>query len=94
MRLARGADHAGCPLREALNPVLDEMRVPYDDVGTTSTASVDYPDIAEVVARAVADGRFGYGVLVCGTGTGMAMAASDDREHQSGARSSAGRELT
>jgi ribose 5-phosphate isomerase B len=76
VRLALGADHAGYPLKEALKPALEEMCVSYEDVGTTSTASVDYPDIAEVVARAVADGRFDCGVLVCGTGTGMAIAAN------------------
>lgn len=76
MRIAIGADHAGVPLKEALKPVLDAAGVAYVDFGTLSSVPVDYPDIAAAVACAVAARRFEYGVLVCGTGIGMAIAAN------------------
>ncbi len=76
MRVAIGSDHAGFELKEQLKRVLDELRVEYTDVGTRSPASVDYPDYAEAVARGVAEGRFDRGVLVCGSGIGMAIAAN------------------
>jgi ribose 5-phosphate isomerase B len=76
MRIAIGADHAGFPLKEALKPVLDAAGVAYVDFGTLSSVPVDYPDIAAAVACAVAARRFDCGVLVCGTGIGMAIAAN------------------
>jgi ribose 5-phosphate isomerase B len=76
MRIAVGADHAGFSLKEALKPVLDRLGVAYQDFGTNSEARVDYPDIAAAAARAVATGAFDRAVLVCGTGTGMAMSAN------------------
>jgi ribose 5-phosphate isomerase B len=76
VRVALGADHAGFDLKEALKLLLDQLRVPYLDFGTSSTASVDYPDYAETVARAVVDGRAEVGILVCGTGIGMSIAAN------------------
>lgn len=76
MRVAIGADHAGFSMKEALKQVLDRQGVSYQDFGTDSDARVDYPDIAAAVARAVAAGAFEYAVLVCGTGTGMAMSAN------------------
>ena len=79
MRIAVGADHAGYHLKEEVKRLLDALNVPYVDFGTDSEASVDYPDIAVEVARAVASGEFDRGVLVCGTGIGMAMAANKVR---------------
>lgn len=76
MRVAIGADHAGFELKEQLKHVLDDLRIEYTDVGTASLASVDYPDFAEVVARGVATHEYDRGVLVCGSGIGMAMAAN------------------
>ncbi len=76
MRVAIGADHAGFELKEQLKRVLDDLRIEYTDVGTASLASVDYPDFAEVVARGVATRQYDRGVLVCGSGIGMAMAAN------------------
>lgn len=76
MRIALGADHAGVVLKEQLKERLDERGIPYTDFGTTGTDSVDYPDFATAVARGVASGAFDRGVLVCGTGIGMAIAAN------------------
>jgi ribose 5-phosphate isomerase B len=76
MRIAIGADHAGAVLKEQLKRRLDERGIPYTDFGTDTTESVDYPDFAVKVARAVASGSFDRGVLVCGTGVGMAIAAN------------------
>jgi ribose 5-phosphate isomerase B len=74
--VALGADHAGFELKDALKRVLDELGVMYQDFGTTSAASVDYPDFAEAVARGVAEQRFDRGILVCGSGIGMSIAAN------------------
>jgi ribose 5-phosphate isomerase B len=76
MRVAIGADHAGFELKEIIKQTLDELRVPYRDFGTESDESVDYPDYAAKVGRGVAGGEFDRGILVCGTGIGMALAAN------------------
>jgi len=71
-----GSDHAGFPLKEKLKTVLDRLGVPWEDVGTDSEDSVDYPDFAHRVAEAVGSGRVARGVLVCGTGIGVSIAAN------------------
>lgn len=76
MRIALGADHAGFHLKDALKRTLDELGVAYQDFGTGSAESVDYPDFAQAVARGVAAGQFDRGILVCGSGVGMAIAAN------------------
>jgi ribose 5-phosphate isomerase B len=76
MRIALGADHAGVALKEQLKARLDARGIAYEDFGATTTESVDYPDLAVKVARAVAGGAFDRGVLICGTGAGMAIAAN------------------
>lgn len=76
MRIAIGADHAGVALKEHVKQVLTARRIPFDDVGTLSTDSVDYPDFAETVARKVASGEYDRGILTCGSGIGMAIAAN------------------
>jgi ribose 5-phosphate isomerase B len=76
MRIALGADHAGVVLKERLKKRLDERGIAYTDFGTTLPDSVDYPDFAVAVAREVASGAFDRGVLACGTGIGMAIAAN------------------
>ncbi len=76
MRIALGADHAGFALKELIKAHLDARGIAYTDFGTTGTDSVDYPDFAATVAQQVAGGRFDRGVLVCGTGIGMAIAAN------------------
>src|SRR6476660_5589380 len=76
MKIAIAADHAGYEEKEKLKSTLDEMGVEYEDFGTTSTESVDYPDYAKKVGEAVASGEVEQGLLVCGSGTGMAIAAN------------------
>jgi len=76
MRVALAADHAGVELKEVLKRLLDELGVDYRDFGANTTDSVDYPDFAADVARAVASGAYDRGVLVCGSGIGMAIAAN------------------
>lgn len=74
--IALGADHAGFPLKEHLKAWLADRGYPVRDFGTDSGDSVDYPDYAAVVAETVSTGSASRGVLVCGTGIGMAMAAN------------------
>jgi ribose 5-phosphate isomerase B len=76
MVVALGADHAGFELKEALKRTLDRRGVTYHDFGTSGTTSVDYPDFAAQVAEAVATARADRGILVCGSGVGMAIAAN------------------
>ena len=76
LRIALGADHAGVVLKNNLARLLDERGIPYKDFGTHGPESVDYPDFAATVARAVAAGEYDRGVLVCGSGIGMAIAAN------------------
>jgi ribose 5-phosphate isomerase B len=74
--IALGADHAGWQLKEEIKAWLLDRNAELLDVGTHSPDPVDYPDYAEQVAEAVAAGKVARGVLVCGTGIGMAMAAN------------------
>ncbi len=74
--IALGADHAGFALKEALKGWLIDEGYQVLDLGTHSTESVDYPDYAVLVADAVADHEVERGVLICGTGIGMTMAAN------------------
>jgi ribose 5-phosphate isomerase B len=74
--VALGADHAGFPLKQDLKQWLVAEGHTVVDAGTHSTSSVDYPDFAAAVARAVAHGEVERGVLVCGTGIGMAISAN------------------
>jgi ribose 5-phosphate isomerase B len=76
MRIALGADHAGVHLKADIKNLLDERGDSYTDFGTNTTESVDYPDYATRVAHAVADGSHDRGLLFCGSGLGMAMAAN------------------
>ncbi len=75
-RIALAADHAGFEEKEKIKRTLDELGVEYDDLGTNSAESVDYPDFAQKLAEKVASGEFEQGILVCGSGTGMAIAAN------------------
>ena len=76
MRIALASDHAGYAEKERLKAVLSDLGVEFDDLGTRSEDSVDYPDFARAVAEQVADGRVEQGLLVCGSGTGMAITAN------------------
>ncbi len=74
--IALGADHAGVALKAALKAWLEAAGHPTLDMGTHGTGSVDYPDFAAAACAAVLDGRARFGVLVCGTGIGISMAAN------------------
>lgn len=76
MKIALASDHAGFSEKEKLRLVLEELGLEVADLGTVSESSVDYPDYARKVAEQVASGRADQGVLVCGSGTGMAIAAN------------------
>jgi RpiB/LacA/LacB family sugar-phosphate isomerase len=76
MRIVVGADHAGFVLKQEVAEMLRRAGHEVLDVGTDSTAPVDYPDSAEAVGRAVMEGRAERGVLVCGSGVGASVAAN------------------
>ena len=76
LAVAFGADHAGVALKDTLAAALRAEGFAVHDLGTTGSDSVDYPDYADKVAAAVADGTAQLGVLVCGTGIGMSIAAN------------------
>jgi ribose 5-phosphate isomerase B len=73
------SDHAGFELKERLKKTLERLGVAFQDLGTDSPDSVDYPDFARLVAEAIRDRRAERGVLVCGTGQGMVIAANRHR---------------
>jgi ribose 5-phosphate isomerase B len=75
-RFAAGSDHAGVHLKDTLVAHLRERGFDVLDLGTHGDASVDYPDYGALVARAVLDGQAELGLAVCGSGIGIAMAAS------------------
>ena len=74
MKIAIASDHGGFQLKEEIKSVLESMGVQYDDLGTTGTESVDYPDYAALVAKRVQEGD--RGILCCGTGIGMSITAN------------------
>jgi ribose 5-phosphate isomerase B len=76
MRIAIGSDHAGFEQKEGLKTHLLDTGHDVFDLGAYSEESVDYPDFAQAVAERVASGEADFGVLVCGTGIGMAIAAN------------------
>jgi ribose 5-phosphate isomerase B len=74
--LAIASDHAGFALKEQLKRSLVAMNVKFEDLGTHSESRCDYPEFAHALARGIAAGRHRLGVLVCGSGIGMSMAAN------------------
>lgn len=74
--IALGCDHGGYNLITAIKKYLDEKGIAYKDFGTFSEESVDYPVYAYKVATVVANGDFDMGILCCGTGIGISMAAN------------------
>lgn len=72
MKIVIGSDHAGFDLKEALKESFEGMV----DIGTYSEDSVDYPDFAARVARAISSGEFKRGILICGSGVGMSIVAN------------------
>ena len=76
MRIAIGADHAGFPLKEHLKATLRRLGHTLEDYGTDSEEPIDYPPICLAVARAVAEGRAGRGIVLGGSGQGEQIAAN------------------
>ena len=74
--IALGCDHGGFPLMKEVIAYLDANNIPYKNYGTFSEESVDYPVYGKLVAHAVADGECEKGILICGTGIGMSIAAN------------------
>ena len=73
------SDHAGVELKATLVAMLHDLGMEVLDLGTNGPDSVDYPDFADALAGAMTDGRAGRGILICGTGIGIAMAANRHR---------------
>jgi len=76
MKIALGSDHGGINLKGKIKELLDQKGIEYHDFGPDSTDSVDYPDFAKEVAYSVANGEYDRGILICGTGIGMSIAAN------------------
>lgn len=76
MKVALASDHGGINIRKEIAGLLDELGIDYVDFGCECNASVDYPDYALPVAEKVANGEFARGILICGTGIGMCIAAN------------------
>ncbi|TXH36849.1 MAG: ribose 5-phosphate isomerase B [Rhodospirillaceae bacterium] len=74
--IAIASDHGGFALKEVLKPELERLGFAVLDLGPDSNASVDYPDFANVLAAALGDGRAGRGLLICGSGIGISIAAN------------------
>lgn len=84
MKIAVGADHAGFPLKQIVIAILEHNKHEAIDLGTTSTESVDYPDYAEKVGKAIQQGEAERGILLCGSGVGAAIAANKMRGIRAG----------
>ena len=82
--VAIASDHAGFALKQALKAELERTGMGVLDLGTDGPESVDYPDFADKLAAAIKDGRAKRGVLVCGSGIGIAMAANRHRHIRAG----------
>lgn len=76
MKISLGADHAGYQLKDQIKQYLQQKGIDVQDDGTNSSESVDYPDFARLVAHDVAEHRADLGILVCGSGIGMAITAN------------------
>ena len=74
--IAIASDHGGYAMKQVIMARLTERNIPFEDLGCYSEASVDYPDYAEKVGRAVVDGTYERGILICGTGLGVSIAAN------------------
>jgi len=79
VRIALGCDHRGLKLKQVIMKFLAESGHDYEDFGCYSSDPVDYPDIAKQVGEAVVSGGFDQGILICGSGIGMSIAANKIR---------------
>jgi ribose 5-phosphate isomerase B len=76
MKIALGCDHGGYPMMQEVKKYLEEKGIEYEDFGTYSLDSCDYPEFSEAAARAVAEGRCDTGIVVCTTGIGISICAN------------------
>lgn len=76
MRISIGSDHAGFELKEKIKKIIEDLRHQVSDLGPDGAETVDYPDFALSVAQAVSSGAVDCGILICGTGIGMAIVAN------------------
>ena len=76
MKIAIGADHGGYELKNVIISFLEKNNYEYKDFGTYNSDSIDYPIIAREVANQVADGKFNRGIIICGSGLGVAITAN------------------
>ena len=74
--IAIGSDHAGYRLKLAIDEHLTEQGIPFEDLGCYGPERVDYPVYGQKVAEAVAEGKYRYGIVICGTGIGISLAAN------------------
>lgn len=74
--IAIGSDHAAIELKEAMIELLKARGLEYEDLGSQGECKVDYPEVAKAVAEGVSAGKYDKGILLCGTGIGMSMAAN------------------
>lgn len=75
-KIVIGADHLGLPLKDLVRDYLREKGFAVDDMGVSDASPVDYPDVGRAVAETIAEGRYERGILICGTGAGMAIVAN------------------
>jgi ribose 5-phosphate isomerase B len=80
VKIVIGADHGGFDLKEAVKTFLDKKKYEIIDVGCSSADSVDYPDFAEKAVKIFSEKQCDFGILICGTGIGMSIAANRHRE--------------
>lgn len=80
MKIAIGCDHGGFELKEEIVALLEKMGHEVENLGTNSLESVNYPDFAKAVCEKITDGGCQRGILICGTGIGMSMAANRHRQ--------------
>ena len=76
LKIVIGSDHAGFELKEEIKPVLEELCCEYYDMGSYDKTRVDYPIIAKGIAAKIADGDFERGIIICGSGVGVAITAN------------------
>ena len=76
MKVTIGSDHGGYNLKEEIKSLLQEMQIEFNDVGTYQTEAIDYPEVSSKVAKSVLQGEADKGIIVCGTGIGVSIAAN------------------
>lgn len=76
MKIAIGSDHGGYDLKEKIKAYFKEKEISYDDFGTDSEQSVDYPEFGKKVGNAVVKNNYDFGIVICGTGIGISIAAN------------------